>query len=882
MSPERWLYTIRLRLRSLFRRNRVEQELDAELRDHLDQQIAENTARGMMPEEARYSALRALDGLEKSKEESRDARRTRFFEDFVQDIRYGVRTLQRVPAFTIVAILTLALGISANTAVFTVVNGVLLRPMPFPEPDRLFLISVVSAVNPLAVGPSLADSHYAQFRSEDRLFEHVASFTTRTATLTGAGEPVRLSLGSVTADFFAVLRVSAAAGRTFLPDEDQPGKNHVVILGDALWHGHFNADKRIAGKPVALDGVPYMVVGVMPPGFQFPYEAQAWTPYYFHADEHNSYASPVVGRLTLDATQAQAQAELETIASHFAPPRGQRPLTAHARIIPFKELFVADARRSILIFVGAVAFVLLIACANVANLMLARATGRRQEMAVRAALGAGRGRLIRQVLTESVMVSLAGGVGGILLALWIVPALLALAPKGNLPRVEMIHIDGWVLAFTLLISLLTGIVFGLVPALGATRRELRDALNQAGRGIAGQRERLGDALVVAEVALALVLLIGAGLILKSFLLLRAVNPGFEPDNVISMSVDLPDSAYHTTQQMRAFHEQMLARLSTLPGVQAVGGISWPPLNGGFEIVGDFTLEDGRKLPDGFLADKLIISPEYFRALRIRVLHGREFNESDNAVAPGVVIISQTVAKTLWPDEDAIGKRISMEDNPKPSDWLTIVGVVDDVYQSGLRKADVATYQPYAQVTYPIFLSTMTYFVRSVSNAAQLAASMRAALHQVDKDQPAQSITAMQESVYRVTAEPRFQARLLGAFAALALLLAAVGIYGVLAYNVAQRTHEIGIRMALGAQAADVLRMILRRTMVLTGTGVVIGIAGALAVTRVLTKFLFGVTPTDPLTFVAVALTLVAAALAAGLIPARRAMRVDPMIALRHE
>jgi putative ABC transport system permease protein len=882
MRPEHWLYTIPLRLRSLFRRKRVEQELDEEMRFHLEQKTAQHIGRGMSPTDARYAALRDMDGIEQRKEECRDTRRTRYIEDLIQDWGYALRVFERSPGFTLVAILTLALGIGANTAVFTVVNGVLLRSMPFPEPDRLFLVSFLPLHSPFLSGPSLADRHYLQFRSEDRLFEKIATFSSRGATLTGSGEPIQLRVGAVTTDFFAVLRVSAAVGRVFAADEDQTGHDHVVVLSDTLWRSRFDADRKLVEKSIKLDSVEYTVIGVMPAGFRFPNDADVWTPFAIRSNPHNSMMSPVIGRLRPGASRQQAQAELETLAAHFWQTPGEGPGTRRARIVPLKELLVADARRSILIFAGAVGFVLLIACANVANLLLVRAAGRRQEMAVRAALGAGRGRLIRQVLTESTMISLAGGFTGVLLALWIVPALLALAPQGSLPRAEMIRVDGWVLGFTLGISMLTGIVFGLAPALRITRRELHDALSAAGRSITLGHEGLRGALVISEIALALVLLTGAGLMVKSFLRLRAVHPGFEPASVITLTVDLPDSVYRTPQQMQGFHTRMLSRLANLPGIQSTGGVNWRPL-GGMLIVGDFVLDDGRRLPDGYMVDKLCVSSGYFRALGIRLLQGRDFEESDNASAPGVVIVSESVARSVWPNESPLGKRISMEEHSKPGDWLTIVGVVNDVKQQGLAtKPDGATYQPYLQVGHPFFLTRMTYFARTTSDPSRVAPAIRAVLQQVDRDQPAQSIASMQELIAQTTAEPRFQARLLGAFGALALLLAAIGVYGVLAYNVAQRTHEIGIRMALGAQAADILGLVIRRTLYLVGLGILIGTAGALAVTRVLAKFLFEVKPSDPATLVMVALLLVLAGLAAGWVPARRATKVDPLVALRYE
>ena len=800
----------------------------------------------------------------------------------IQDIRYAARTLSRKPGFTAVAIIALALGIGANTAVFTVLSGVLLRPLPFPEPERLFLVSFAAQHGPFRNEPSLVDSDYLQFRREDRLFEHVAAFTANNVSLTGAGDPVPVAGASVTADFFAALGVQPVIGRSFLHDEDQPGRDHVALLSDKLWRSRFGADSRISGRTIKLDSVNFAVIGVMPAGFKFPYEAEIWTPMNVHLDPHNSFMLPVVGRLKPTASPQQAQVELETLVRRFFLAPGEDRGDRLARILPLKELVVRDIRNSLWIFAGAVGFVLLIACVNVANLLLARAAGRGQEMALRTALGAGRWRLVRQLLVESTLISLAGGAAGILLALWGVAALLTLAPEGKIPRLDQIHIDGWVLAFTILVSVATGIAFGLAPALQATRRELRESLSQGARTFTSRHEGLRSALVVSEIALALVLLTGAGLMLKSFLRLRALNPGFRAENVLTMTVELPDAVYHTASQLQDFHTRTLAKLSGLPGVIAAGAVNWSPL-GGLLTKGDFQLDGGRHRPRGYIVDKLCVSPAYFRAMGIRLFRGRVFTERDSASAPGVAIVSQSVARTLWPGEDPIGKRISEEDHPKPGDWLTIVGVVDDIRQMNLAdNPDPALYFPYTQVDRTFWLSSMTFAVRTPSNPQQFAVAMRAALHDVDPDQPVMAMSTMQERIEASTAELRFQTRLLGTFSLLALVLSAVGIYGVLAYQVTQRTQEIGIRMALGAEKRDVLGMVLRRTLVLAGAGVVLGTAGALAVTRVLANSLFEVKPTDPLTFAAVAALLGCVALLAGLIPAQRATKVDPMVALRYE
>jgi len=866
--------------RRLLKRDRMEEQLEAELRFHIERQVADKVREGMTEAEARRRVRLEFGGLDQVKEECRDARGTRWIETMLQDMRFALRTLRRSPAFTAAAVLTLALGIGANTAVFTVVNGILLRPLPFPEPERLFLISYLPRNNPFLTRPGLDDRDYLEFLRQDQVFEHIATSNSSPVTLTGAGDPVRVPAATVTPGLFPVLRVNPAIGRWFLAEEDRPGRDRVVVLSNKLWQSRFSGDSDILGKTITLDGVVHTVVGVMPPGFGFPGDSELWTPLAVVIDPHNSYTRPVVGRLKPGISRQRAQAELETFASHLQLEPGEKRSDFVARIIPLKDAVVGNIRTSLLIFVGAVAFVLLIACANFANLLLIRAAGRRQEISVRAALGARRWRLVRQLLTESTLVALAGGAAGTLLATTGVSALLALAPAGKIPRIDEIHLDGWVLAFTVAVSVATGIAFGLMPALGATGRELRESLSGSGRTLTGRHGGFRSALVISEIALALVLLAGAGLMLKSFLRIRAVDPGFRAGNVLTMAVELPESTYRTAAQMRAFHQRTLEKLARLPGVLVAGAVNWLPL-GEWWVKGDFRLEGGRH--SHFDVVKPAVSPGYFRTIGIRMQRGRDFTDRDSATAPGVAIISQMVGRRLWPGEDPIGKRISMEDDPKPEDWLTIVGVVDEVRQQGLtEQPELAIYQPYPQVTRTFFLGHMTFAVRTASNPQSIAPAVRSVLRNVDQNQPVQSISTMEDIIAGTTTEPRFQTRLLAVFAMLALTLAAIGVYGVLAYSVSERTHEIGIRMALGAGKGNVMGMVLRNSLILAAAGVSLGTAGALIVTRVLGRFLFEVKPTDPATFAVVALLLAAIALLAGCIPARRATKVDPVVALRFE
>jgi putative ABC transport system permease protein len=870
------------RLSNLLRSNKLSRELDEELQFHLEARTRDNVNAGMTPEAARHDATRRFGNRILAKERTHEMDIVASIETFGQDLRYALRGLRKSPGFTTVAILALALGIGANTAVFTVVNAVLLRPLPFPQAGRLFLISYKPQHGPFESGPGLSDRHYLEFLRQNRAFERVATFGQNSVTLTGAGDAVRVPTAMITSGFFPVLQVNPAVGRAFLPQEEQQGSSSVTLLSDRLWRSRFGADPNILGKTILLDGTGHTVIGIMPPGFAFPYDAELWLPLAVREDPHNSFFRPAVGRLRPSVSQQQAQAELEAFAQHLPIGSHENRSGMIAEVLPLKDLLIGKVRKSLLIFMGAVVFVLLIACANVANLLLMRGASRRQEMGLRSALGAHRRRLIRQLLTESTVVSLIGGASGISLAILAVPPLLALAPAGRVPRIDEIHIDGWVLAFALALAALTGILFGLVPAFQATGRELRDFLGQSGRTATGGGERLRGALVVSEIALALVLLTGAGLMLKSFLRMRAVNPGFRPENILTMTVDLPDSMYQTTTAIQAFHTRTLAKLSNLPGVLAAGAVNWLPL-GPHLTRGDFHLEGGRRMPPGFIVDKPAVSPEYFHVMGIRLLSGRGFREQDNNSAPGVVVVSQSVVRTLWPGEDPIGKRITLEDHPKPQDWVTIVGIVDDVRQQSLtEQPHPAIYQPYQQVQRTFFLSHMTFTVRTAANIQGVAAAMRGVLQDVDRNQPVQSIEAMTDLIDATTAEPRFQARLISAFSILALLLSAIGIYGVLAYAVTERTREIGIRMALGAEKSDITRMVLKRSLLLVTAGVALGVAGALAVTRVLAKFLFDIKPTDPATFVTVAAVLVAVALFAGWLPARRATRVDPLVALRWE
>ena len=876
-APDRWPHIIRLRVRSVLRRGRVEDELRDELQFHIDRLADEHIARGMRPEDARVAALRAMGGVEQRKEECRDVRGVRIIDDLVQDLRYASRSFRRSPGFAAAALSILALGIGATVAAFTVVNGVLLRPLPFPNPERLFAITLA----PRGIrtgGPSMADRDFIAFAEQTRAFDRVATFQTFPGKVTGGGEPALVAAANVTSEFFGVLGVPATIGRTFAEGEDMPGRDGVVILADGMWRTVLGADPAVVGKTITLDGVPRTIIGVMPPGFAFPGHTQAWTPMRIVPAGGNTLLRPVIGRLRVGMTPAQARAEFDTIAPHLSPDDGESLLSG---ILPLEELVVGDIRRPLEIFAGAIALVLFIACANVANLLLARASVRTREIAVRTALGAGRARVVRQLLTESVALSIAGGLAGVLLAWWIVPALLALAPEGRIPRLESIRIDAGVLVFALAVSLITGVVFGLAPAVRIARSSTGGFLLPGARTFGQPHDRTRAALVVAEIALALVLLAGAGLLLRSFSRLTSVDPGFQTDHVMAMRIDLDGTSHSTTEQRRTFNARLLERLAAIPGVESAGAVNWQPL-GDALIVGDFHIEGRPDSRDVSIVDKTTVSPGYFATMGIRVLSGRDFAEQDDVDAPPVAIVSRSVAR-LFPSEAAVGKRVTLQTTPAPEDWLTIVGVVDDVKQSGLSEPlHAAIYRPYRQVSHPFFLSSMTYVVRATSDLGAVATGMRAVLREADPNLPPGAIVSMSEVLHRSTADPRFQARLLGTFAAIALLLAALGTYSVLAYAVAQRTYEIGIRIALGARRSAVLWMVLGRTAGLAGMGVVIGLAGAFAATRVLETALFEIKPGDPTTLAVVAVLIMSSALVAGLVPALRATRVDPLVAMRHE
>jgi putative ABC transport system permease protein len=802
-----------------------------------------------------------------------------------QDSRYAVRMLLKSPGFTLVAVLTLALGIGVNTAIFSVVNAVLLRPLPFDAPERLVKVYSTNTKRGTSTNP-FSFPNFADFRSTQQSFEAMAAYTGTSAALSGGDFPEQVNGVSASADLFKVLGTRAQMGRTFEPEDEREGGAPVVVISDGMWRRRFGSDPHIVGKQITLAGRSLTVVGVMPQNFQFLFTTatpEFWTPLDPKDDmnvQRGAIYLSVIGRLKPGVTIEQAGAEMRTIATQLAEQYQAENGNRNVNLVPALEDMTQSLRPTLLVLLGAVGFVLLIACANVANLLLVRASGRVREIAIRVAHGASRRRIIQQLLTESILLAVLGGGLGLLLAVWGVELLGKVVPTG-VPRFDQTSLDTTVLGFTILASVLTGIVFGLAPALSASRLDLNEALKEGGRSATEGRgrNRIRSVLIVSEVALSLVLLVGAGLLIKSFMRLRSVNPGFNPQNTLTASLSLSPVRYDDDAKILRFYEQVVDKASRIPGVESAGAIIPLPL-GNNTLSISFTVA-GRPEPppsDHPSAGARITMPDYFRTMGIPVTRGRAFTLDDNEAAPKVVIINETFAQRFFPGEDAIGQRLNLGMNDIHAE---IVGVVGDVHHAGLDKeAGPEFYVPLKQVP----LSDMALVVRTKGaiDAASLTTALREAVREVDKDQPLFGVRTMESMVAASVARQRFGMTLVALFALAALALASVGIFSVMSFLVTQRTHEIGIRMALGAQSRDVLRMVLGQGMFFTLVGIGIGLVAAFALTRVMTGLLIGVSATDPLTFAGVSLLLMSVALLACYLPARRATRVDPMTALRYE
>jgi predicted permease len=888
----------------MWRRKRMMEDLDQDIREHIAMETQDNIERGMSPEEARYAAVRKFGNVTRVKEETREVWTAVWLEQLWRDIRHSLRMLRKSPGFTAVAVLTLALGIGANVATFTVVRAVLLSPLPYPHPEQLVRVyDDLRGSNSQDVGMSVLELW--DLRDKSGVFQDISVIWPFDANLTGGDHPERIACLAGSPNYFTMLGVSPQLGRIFTQQDAQPGFTDGVLISDAFWHRMFGADRNVIGKKIRVDDDLYTVIGVLPPGFRHPGRAGS-EPEVFNAVGVSGAPFPAppqrslrlvpgaMGRLKAGVTLEQAQARLNALSAELSreyPTEYPAPAKWALRLVPVQEDLVGNMRTELFVLFGAVAFVLLIACVNLASLLLARSARRQREIAMRLTLGAGRGRLIGQLLTESILLaSISGGVA-LLTVVWLKGWLLKLAPEG-LPRLNEVNLSGGVLLFALAVSILTGVIFGLAPALQAARRNLVGELREGSRGTGSSKHQIkvSRVLVTCEIALSLVLLIGAGLLLRSFWRLLEVSPGFEPHHLVTARIwiaypnDLSKNPYRTTEARAAFLHEVLRRVSALPGVEeaALGSGNGLPMETKPNQV-LFTIDkhaaESERVPT---AEVSTVTPEYFRVLKIPLIRGRVFAEADNSKGQPVALINETLARRYWHDEDPVGEQIRLTpgqtlntENP----WITIVGVTRDIKSDGFDAASAPyLYLPVYQR--PSYASVV--YLRTGAAPGTLGDTIRREVQGVDPSVPVFAVRAMDEVIAKYLADRRFALELLGIFAGVALLLASTGIYAVMAYTFSQRTNEIGIRIALGAKRTDILKMALTEGTVTIAFGVLAGLFGSLALTRFLQSMLFSVKPTDPATFATIAALLAAVTLLACLVPAHRATRVDPLIALRHE
>jgi predicted permease len=858
------------------RRKHVLEDLDKDIREHIERETEDNIERGMSPEEARFAAVRKFGNVTRVKEETRDVWSTVWLEQLAQDVRYGLRMLRRSPGFTIVAVLTLALGIGANTAIFSVINGVLLSPPPYKDPKQLVVIKEHDSL------PNVID-----IQRQTRAFSQGGGINVEKMDYIGATEPVQVRVGLTDVAFLETLGVQPMLGRIISPGEDVQGGPRLAMVSNHFWQDYLGSDPHAVGNSIQLGGNSYTVIGVMPASFAPPVEhadvfVSLWVGDPGAGAERDVHIMHTYWRLKEGVTLAQAQADMAAIDRRLAEQYPAEEKERKSQLVPLQEWLVGNVRSALLVLFGAVGLVLLIACANFASLLMVRASAGRQELVVRAALGAGRGRLIRKTLTESTLLSVLGGAAGLLFAQWGTNMLLALKPE-ELARLSGIHMDTRVLLFVLAVSVLTGIVFGMAPVWIAARADVAEALKEGGRSTtASTGHSIREILVISEVAVALVLLVGAGLLIKGFSRLRSMNPGFNSANVMTMYLQLSTTRYDEIPKQTQFRRELLARLNSLPGVRAAM-VTDIPLGGNY--VGHRLVIDGRPpvaVGGEPRVQTLSVMGDYFHVMQIPVRAGREFTPLDREGQPLVAIVNEEIVREFFPHENPIDVRIRWAGDSGPPQWMTVIGVVGDVKHSGLNQpTDPAVYTPFSQND-ERWRRFMTLAIRSRDASPGLVAEVKKQIWSMDSQIPVSDVHAMDELLAVSLAQQRFNMLLLGLFAALALILAAVGIYGAMAYAVNQRTHEIGIRTALGAQRSDVLRLVMRDGAKIALFGIASGIAGALALTRLMASLLFEVKPTDPVTFAGVAILLAFVVLAACYIPARRATKVDPMVALRYE